>query len=90
MIPLFATNLKLDDKIIIIEIIQALDILIKLDKSVPEYQGQNSIALKFEIAGGLNELEVLQKHPNATVYTAVDSFITKNFEVEDPQNEAGL
>ena len=54
------------------ELVAALDVLMKLDKMVPEYSGNNSIAYKFEVAGGLDELEILQKHPNSKVYVAVE------------------
>ena len=54
IIKTFAQNLKINDVSIIMEIIAALEVLIKLDKMLPEYSGDNSISYKFELAGGLD------------------------------------
>ena len=37
------------------------------------------MAYTFEVAGGIDELENLQKHPNITIYNAVEKLISDHF-----------
>lgn len=48
-------------------------------------KGESSFAYKFEVDGGLDELEILQKHPNLTVYNTVDEIISKYFDEDEDQ-----
>lgn len=89
MITLFTNNLKLDDAALLIEILQALGYLLQLDKAVP-LRGDDSIAYKFELAGGLDEIENLQKHPNLSVYQEVEKLVRENFDQEEEMAEESL
>ena len=39
--------------------------------------------MKFEAEGGIDKIEELQKHPNASVYDAIEVLITKYFGEDD-------
>lgn len=72
LINLLTTNLKLDDANIVIEIIQALDVLMELDKDCcAPLTGEDSIAYRFEAAGGPYQLGILEKHPNIKVFNEI-------------------
>ena len=63
---------------------QALAIIFDLDKACGLI-GEKSFAYKYEMEGGLDTLEELQKHPNITVFEEVDKLITKYFDEDDSQ-----
>lgn len=53
------------------ETIQALEVLLMLDKSM-NLQGESQISYKFEIIKGCDVLEQLQVHPNHAIYKLVE------------------
>lgn len=63
LISLLADGLKINDAQIILEILQALSVILELDASCG-LKGPESFAYKYEVEGGLDRLEDLQKHPN--------------------------
>ena len=68
----------------ILEILQAMSVILEFDEKCG-LKNEQSFAFKFEMDGGLDELEKLQKHPNITVYNAVDAMVTRYFD-EDAEN----
>ena len=79
-------GLRLRDVGLILEIIQSLDVLLSLDAKF-NLTGEDQIASKLEIAGGLDELSELEKHPNLTVYEVVDKLSSKYFGDNDRDEE---
>ena len=79
-------GLRLRDVGLILEIIQSLDVLLSLDAKF-NLTGEDQIAYKLEIAGGLDELSELEKHPNLTVYEVVDKLSSKYFGDNDQDEE---
>lgn len=64
LVSLFSNGLSaLNDANIILEILQAFEVLLQFD-STYNLKGEQSIAYKLEIADGLDKMEQLQKHPN--------------------------
>ena len=60
----------------------ALNPILGLDK-VYKLTGQNSLAFKFETEGGIDKIEELQKHPNKSIYDAIEVVVTKYFGEDD-------
>jgi hypothetical protein len=73
--------LQLPEPNLIIEVLQALNVLLALDAFIP-LRGEDAIAYKFEVAKGLDELESLQTHPNISIYKEVEQII-KNYFKDD-------
>jgi hypothetical protein len=68
----------------VIEILQALTVILDFDHSCG-LKGEQSFAYQFEVETGLDQLEALQKHPNITVFNAVDAMISKYFDEDEDQ-----
>ena len=74
--------LKIQDANILIEVLEAIDIILCLDAQVPLYD-EDKILFQLEIAGGLDSIESLQKHPNKKVFAIVKRIIETHFEIEE-------
>jgi len=77
--------MKQNEPALIIEVLQALYHLLSLDSSV-QLVGEQQVAYQFELAGGLDELERLQMHPNTSIYNECERVISTYF--KDDQNPA--
>ena len=59
-----------------------MDPILALDK-VYKLTGDNSLSLKFETEGGIDKIEELQKHPNKSIYDAIEVLVDKYFGADD-------
>lgn len=82
VVAILAQGLRLNDAQIVMEILQALTTIFELDQRC-NLKDKESFAYRFEIEGGLDELEQLQKHPNLQVYNAVDEMVSKFFDEDN-------
>ena len=83
LIKLFVLGLtSINDANIILEIVLSLEPLLELDK-IYKLTGENCISFMFEAEGGIDKIEELQKHPNASIYNAIEVLVTKYFGEDD-------
>jgi hypothetical protein len=68
----------LNDANIVLEILQALEPILKLDIQY-KLKGEATMAFKVEAEGGLDKLEELQKHPNVSIYDQIEKLISTYF-----------
>lgn len=66
-------------------ILESMDCLLALDLYFGYKGTENSIALSFERAGGLDSIEDVQKHPNYKVYEMANKLLNDYFELENDQ-----
>lgn len=85
LIPSMVAILRDPDTKVILEILQALEPLLKLDTHMG-LQGDNQVAYKLEVAGGFDEIEDLEKHPNKYIYKQIKNLIDNYLQEEDQRS----
>lgn len=79
---LLVAGMHLHDARLMVNILEALEELLKLDEFYGWKKTDDAVARNFELNDGLDALEEVQKHPNKKVYDLSSHILTTYFEVD--------
>lgn len=83
VITILTKAMNLNELKLLMNVLEALEELLKLDKIYGWHKTDRSVAYAFETSNGLEALETLQKHPNISIYNKVVHIITTYMDTDD-------
>jgi hypothetical protein len=82
----FVTGLRMAERKVVMEVLKTIDSLCEQDIELGLTK-EASFKYQIEIAGGLDELEQLQRNPNEQLSRTAFEILSKYFELENEDDE---